>query len=149
MQSYSSITQEHTHAYTEPCVFPAYSETWQIPITKYIQVPRHIHNTILNIFTIPPSWTFDTVLHASVFRTGRARTRHVIFQAYSATVIFAHIEIYLGRLRHIQNPGTVRGIFRTHGLLSQIFRTVDIFSQFQAHCYGITQEQFMHVLKLM
>ena len=86
IQSYSSITQEHTHAYAEPCVFLAYSETRQIPITKHIQVPRYIHNTILNIFTIPPSWTFDTVLHASVFRTppylGMLYFRHILPQLY-------------------------------------------------------------------
>ena len=32
---------------------------------------------------------------------------------------------------------------------SGIFRTADIFSQFQAHYSGITQEQFMHVLNLV
>ena len=30
-----------------------------------------------------------------------------------------------------------------------IFRTVDIFSQFQAHYSGITQEQFMNILNLI
>ena len=32
---------------------------------------------------------------------------------------------------------------------SGIFRTVDIFSQFQARYSGITQEQFMHTLNLI
>ena len=32
---------------------------------------------------------------------------------------------------------------------SGIFRTVDIFSQFQARYSGITQEQFMHILNLV
>ena len=32
---------------------------------------------------------------------------------------------------------------------SGIFRTVDIFSQFQARYSGITQEQFMHILNLI
>ena len=32
---------------------------------------------------------------------------------------------------------------------SSMFRTVDIFSQFQAHSSGITQEQFMHNLNLL
>ena len=45
IQIYSSIIQEHN--------------------TKYIQTTRYIHNTILNIFTRAPSWTFDTVLNAS------------------------------------------------------------------------------------
>ena len=31
---------------------------------------------------------------------------------------------------------------------SSIFRTADIFRQFPAHCPGITQEQFMHILSL-
>ena len=32
---------------------------------------------------------------------------------------------------------------------SGIFRTVDIFSQFQAHYSDITQEQFKHILNLI
>ena len=32
---------------------------------------------------------------------------------------------------------------------SGIFGTVDIFSQFQAHYSGITQEQLMHILNLI
>ena len=32
---------------------------------------------------------------------------------------------------------------------SDTFRTVDIFSQFQARYSGITQEQFMHTLNLI
>ena len=32
---------------------------------------------------------------------------------------------------------------------SGIFRTVDIFSHFQARYSGITQEQFMHILNLV
>ena len=32
---------------------------------------------------------------------------------------------------------------------SGIFKTVDTFSQFQARYSGITQEQFMHILKLI
>ena len=32
---------------------------------------------------------------------------------------------------------------------SSKFRTVDMFSQFQAHSSGITQEQFMHILNLL
>ena len=40
-----------------------------------------------------------------------------MFQAYSVNIttldtltIFAHIRVYFGRFRHIQNPGTVRNI---------------------------------------
>ena len=32
---------------------------------------------------------------------------------------------------------------------SGIFGTIDIFSQFQARYSGITQEEFMHILKLI
>ena len=32
---------------------------------------------------------------------------------------------------------------------SGIFRTVDLFSQLQAHYSGITQEQFMQILNLI
>ena len=32
---------------------------------------------------------------------------------------------------------------------SDIFRTIDIFSQFQARYSGNTQEQFMHILNLI
>ena len=60
---YSSIIQEHTHAYSEPCVSLACLEPWHIPITKHIQAPNYINNTILNIFT-KASWTFDAVLNA-------------------------------------------------------------------------------------
>ena len=35
----------------------AYSEPWHIPITKHIQTPRYILNTI--------SWTFDTIANVS------------------------------------------------------------------------------------
>ena len=45
IQTYSSIIQEHTHAYSELCVSLAYSEPWHIPITKYIQTPSYINNT--------------------------------------------------------------------------------------------------------
>ena len=55
IQTYSSIVQEHTYAYSEP---------WHIRITKHIQTPRHIHNTMLKIFTKAPSWTLDTALNA-------------------------------------------------------------------------------------
>ena len=65
--TYSSIIQEHTHAFLEPFVSLVYSEPWHIPITKHFNTKRYIHNTILNIFTKASSWTFDTVLNAPVF----------------------------------------------------------------------------------
>ena len=66
IQTYLSTIQEHTHAYSEPCVFLAYSEPWHIPVTKHIQISRYIDNTILNIFSKATSWKFDTVLNAPV-----------------------------------------------------------------------------------
>ena len=55
IQTYSSIIREHTHAYTEPCVYLAYLGPWYIPITKHIQTPWYTHNTILNFFAKAPS----------------------------------------------------------------------------------------------
>ena len=87
--SYSSIIQEHTHAYLEPSVSFAYSKPWHIPITKHIQTLRYIHNTTLNIFTNAQSWKFNANLTASLFYrcylTFRV-TLHIfsaIFQNYS------------------------------------------------------------------
>ena len=67
IQIYSSIAQEHTHPYQEPCVSLAYSEPWHIPIAKYIHAQMNIHNTVLNIFSKATSWTFDRVLNAPLF----------------------------------------------------------------------------------
>ena len=38
--------------------------------------------------------------------------------------------------------------FSEYMVYSGIFKTKDIFSQFQAYCSGTTQEQFMHILNL-
>ena len=51
LQTYSSIVQEHIHAYSEP---------FHIPVTKHIHTSRYIPNTILNIFTKAPSEKFYT-----------------------------------------------------------------------------------------
>ena len=64
IQTYSSIIREYTHAYSEICVSLANLKPCYIPITKHLQTPRYIHNTILNIFTKVPYWTFHTVLKA-------------------------------------------------------------------------------------
>ena len=56
---YLSIIQEYNHTYSETCVSLAYSKPYHIPITKHIQTPRHIHSTILNIFTKTLSWTLQ------------------------------------------------------------------------------------------
>ena len=62
--TYSSIIQEHTHAYSEPSVSLVFLKSWHISIPKTV---RYIHNTILNIFTKAQSCTFNTVLKALVF----------------------------------------------------------------------------------
>ena len=59
-----SIIQGSAHAYSEPYVSLVYSKPWHVPITKHIQTPRYIHNTILSIFTKAACWVFDTVLSA-------------------------------------------------------------------------------------
>ena len=46
---------------------PGKFKPWNILIAKHIQTLRYIHNIILNIFTKALSWTFDTVLNASLF----------------------------------------------------------------------------------
>ena len=104
IQTYSRIIQGHTHAYLVPSVSLAYSEPCHILITKHIQTPRYIHNTILNIFTKAPSWTFDTVLNAPL------SLKNAILYG-SLTLRFTHIlafsrfiQPYLFLLRHIKNP---------------------------------------------
>ena len=66
IQTYSSIMQEHIHAYSEICVSLACSEPWHIPVTGHAQTPRYIHNTISNISAKASFRIFDTVLNAPV-----------------------------------------------------------------------------------
>ena len=109
IQTYSSIIQDHTHTYSEPCVSLGYSKPWHIPITKHIQTLRYIHNTTLNIFTKAQSRTFDTNLNGPFFYrcylTSRV-TLHIfklylrIIQAYSRL-----IQPYLVLLKHVKSPG--------------------------------------------
>ena len=89
VQTYSSIIQEHTHAYSEPSVSLVYSKPWHISITKNIQTLRYIHNTILNIFTKAQSWTFDTVLNVPVFFYRCCLTSRVTLRLY-----FRYIDAY-------------------------------------------------------
>ena len=98
IQTYSGIVQEHTQEHTH-----AYSEPWHIPITKHIQTPRYIHNTILNIFTKAPSCTFDTVLNAPVFY----RCYLISLKVTSATK--RYIETYIIE--------TYTGIFKTYSVM--------------------------------
>ena len=64
IQTYLSIIQEHTPAYSEPFVSLVYSRTWHILITKHIQTSRYIDNAILKIYSKALSWMFATVLNA-------------------------------------------------------------------------------------
>ena len=86
------------HAYSEPCVSLVYSEPWDIPITKHIQTPCHIHNTILNIFTKARSWTFDTVLNMSLFYkwylTARVALRYLQGYILDYSAIFVLVKAY-------------------------------------------------------
>ena len=110
IQTYSSIIQEHTHAYSEPYVSLAYSEPWHILITKHIQTPRYIHNTILNIFTKTLSWAFDTVLNVPLSLKDAIHygVFNIIFQTYSGMFkIYSAIFILL---RHIKNPSILKNI---------------------------------------
>ena len=69
IQTYLTITQEHTHAYSKSCVSQPYSEPWHIPITRHIQTPWYIHTIVLKIFTKALPWTFDIILNAPPFYT--------------------------------------------------------------------------------
>ena len=122
--TYSSIIQEHTHAYSEPSVSLAYSKPWHISIIKHIQTLRYIHNTILNIFTKAQSCTFDTVLNAPVFYrcylTSRVTLRHLwgyisdIFRHIQD--LFSHIYSCLGILRALPYLGHSASAILRHTL---------------------------------
>ena len=110
LETYSTIIQENTHACSEPRVLLAYSEPWHISIKKHIQTSRYIHNTILNIFTKAPSWTFDTVPNVLLFYRWYLTSR-VTLRRYLLTLYFRHmlaysvlIQSYLFLLRYIKNP---------------------------------------------
>ena len=106
--TYSSIIQEHTHAYSEPSVSLAYSKPWHISITKHIQTLRYIHNTILNIFTKAQSCTFDTVLNAPVFYRCYLTSRVTLRYLWSyISDIFRHIQ---DLFCHIKSPAIFRDI---------------------------------------
>ena len=167
--TYSSIIQEHTDAYSEPSVSLEYPKPWHIPITKHIQTIRYIHSNILNILTKAQSCSISSkctclLQTLSNFQSNFAVSLRLCFrhiQSYSRI-----IQPYLVLLRHIKSAGIFRDtllqpysgilhtVFRHSGtyscilrhiqntwLIQAIFRTRDIFSQFQAHYSGITQEQ--------
>ena len=153
IQTYLSIIQEHSHAYSEPCVSLAHSEPWHIPITNHIQISRHIHDTILNIFTKAPSQTLDTVLNAPLFYRCQSNFmasltlyfRHILayprlIQPYLfflrdifllRTFFFSHTQAYyqrytyyVGRFKVIQNPSLFKHVM--FQVYSDIFTTLDI-----------------------
>ena len=95
--SINATYYKYAHAYSDLCVSLAYSEPCHIIITKLIQAPRYIHNTILTIFTKAPSWTFDTVLNASLFYRSYLTSRLTL--RYLSTLYFRH---FLRHLRLIQ-----------------------------------------------
>ena len=123
LQTYSSIIQEHTYAYSEPCISLVCSEPWHILITKHVQAPRYINNTILNIFTKAPSWTLIefwmrfSLQDATLYSVLTLHFRHI-----RASSRF--IQPYLFLLRHIKNPSILRNFllqrYSTHGLFSHI-----------------------------
>ena len=90
-----------------------------------------------------------------------AEISHVITQTFSNIHNITYIKAYLPILGYISADS---GMFRVlkqwdifiyikayseHMAYSGIFRTIDIFSQFQARYSGVTQEQFMHILNLI
>ena len=102
-----------------------------------------------------------------MFRQIQAYLDFRLIYARYVSGIFSHIhnvrhaEAYLPTFGYISADS---GIFRILAQLdifmyikgysepmvySSIFRTTDIFSQFQAHYSGITHEQFMHTLNLI
>ena len=104
----------HIRALFKTCsgirVSPAYSEPWHIPITKHIQPPRCIHNTILNIFTKVPSWTFDTVLNAPISYRCYLTSRVTLRYLRDILACLRLIQQYLFLLSHIKNPSIFRKI---------------------------------------
>ena len=103
----SILTHIHNHVYhwhiQNPGIFLS---------QRMFRTPMYFPNTILNIFTKPPSWLFDTVLNgplfyrcylASIVTLQWSYFRHT--QAYSRL-----IQPYLVFSRHIKNPGISRNI---------------------------------------
>ena len=62
-EKFKHYSRECSRIFRTLCISGIF-KTWYVPITKHIQTPRYIHNTILSIFTKAASWVFDTVLSA-------------------------------------------------------------------------------------
>ena len=93
IQTYSTIIQEHTHPYSEPCVSRPNSEPRHIPITKHVQTPRYIQNTILNIF-IQQLYLRHLIQFWMRFFYRCYLTSRVTNFTVSLTLYFIHIRAY-------------------------------------------------------
>ena len=86
-------------------------------IITYIQnfvypwhVPRYIHNTILKLFTKPRSWTFHTILNASLLQ--------MVSNFQSDLTVY--LTLYFKHIQHIQIPGLFRHVILQQGIFSHI-----------------------------
>ena len=106
VSTYSSIIQEHIHAYSKLSVSFSCSKPWHIPIPKRIQTQLYIQITILNIFTKAHFSTFDANMNPPlIYRcyltsTVTLHIFTVIFQNYSGifktySAIFSPAKTYL------------------------------------------------------
>ena len=123
IQAYSTIIQEHTHPYSEPCVSLPDSEPRHIPITKHVQTPRYIHNTILNIFIHQLCLRHLIQFWMRFFYKCYLTSRVTNFTV-SLTLYFIHIRAYL-RLTAFLETFCFRHILNaTHNIYadSSIFR---------------------------
>ena len=98
---------------------------------------RHILNAIHNIQA-------DSSIFRFLAYLGMLRFRHIqpYSQCQTSQGIFAHIRVYFGRFRHIQNPGTNRDIH----VYYDIFRTYGLFWHFQnhRHMYSVSGTLFRY-----
>ena len=89
IQAYSSIIKRQTHI--QNLLYPWHIYNPGIFISQGIFRLQNIfiiHNTILNVFTKAPSWTFDIVLNAPFsYRCILYGIFKVIFQTYSGMII--------------------------------------------------------------
>ena len=99
---------------------------WHILITKHIQAPRYIHNTILNILTKVRSSTFNTVLNAplSLKDAILSGVSNNIFQKYSSILkIYAAIFIFV---KAYQEPQYIKEDFASEILRHTLNATHNI-----------------------
>ena len=81
-----------------------------------------------------------------------AKISHVITQIFSYIHNVKHIKAYLPILGYISADSGIFIYIKGYSesmAYSSIFRSIDIFSQFQTRYSGITQEQFLHILNLI